>query len=80
MNDLNEQVNRNPDSFPDDFMFQLAREEYSILKSHLAISSWRGRRKLPYAFTEHGVLMLASNPILSKSSALFNEISLIKRQ
>ena len=57
---LNEQVKRNLDRFPADFMFQLNHEEYKNLKSHFATSSWGGRRKLPYAFTEHGVLMLAS--------------------
>jgi hypothetical protein len=57
---LNEQVKRNIDRFPEDFMFQLTREEYENLKSQIATSSWGGRRKLPYAFTEHGVLMLSS--------------------
>lgn len=57
---LNEQVKRNPDRFPEDFMFQLTKEEFENLKSQIATSSWGGRRKLPYAFTEHGVLMLSS--------------------
>ncbi len=57
---LNEQVKRNKDRFPDDFMFQLTKEEFDNLKSQNATSSWGGRRKLPYAFTEHGVLMLSS--------------------
>jgi hypothetical protein len=56
---LNEQVQRNIDRFPEDFMFQLTQEEFSNLKSQIATSSWGGRRKLPYAFTEHGVLMLS---------------------
>ncbi|MBN1184616.1 MAG: ORF6N domain-containing protein [Bacteroidales bacterium] len=56
---LNEQVKRNIDRFPDDFMFQLTKEEFENLKSQIAISSWGGRRTLPYAFTEHGVLMLS---------------------
>lgn len=52
---LNEQVRRNVDRFPPDFMFQLTTEEFENLKSHFAISSlpWGGRRKLPLAFTEH---------------------------
>jgi hypothetical protein len=59
---LNEQVRRNIDRFPQDFMFQLSPEEFANLKSHFAISSsiWGGRRKLPLAFTEHGVIMAAS--------------------
>jgi len=57
---LNEQVKRNIDRFPEDFMFQLTKEEFENLKSQIATSSWGGRRKLPFAFTEHGVLMLSS--------------------
>lgn len=57
---LNEQVKRNNSRFPDDFMFQLTIQEWENLKSQIATSSWGGRRKLPYAFTEHGVLMLSS--------------------
>ena len=57
---LNEQVKRNIKRFPDDFMFQLSEEEYGILKSQIAISSWGGRRHRPYAFTEQGVAMLSS--------------------
>jgi len=57
---LNEQVKRNMKRFPDDFMFQLSEEELEILMSQIATSSWGGRRKMPYAFTEHGVLMLSS--------------------
>ncbi len=56
---LNEQVKRNIDRFPGDFMFQLSQEEFENLKSQLATSSWGGRRKLPYAFTEQGVAMLS---------------------
>lgn len=57
---LNEQVNRNRERFPEDFMFQLNAEEFANLKSQFATSSWGGRRKLPYAFTEHGAIMAAS--------------------
>jgi hypothetical protein len=55
---LNEQVKRNIDRFPADFMFKLTEEEFKNLKSQNATSRWGGRRKLPSAFTEHGVLML----------------------
>ncbi len=59
---LNEQIRRNRDRFPEDFAFVLTPEEFANLKSHFATSSsgWGGRRKLPYAFTEHGAIMVAS--------------------
>ena len=72
---LNEQVKRNNRRFPEDFMFQTTREEVElvksqfatsremhddILKSQIATSSWGGKRKLPYAFTEQGIYMLAT--------------------
>jgi len=57
---LNEAVKRNIDRFPPEFMFQLTGDEYENLKSQFVTSSWGGRRKLPYAFTEHGVIMLSS--------------------
>jgi hypothetical protein len=58
---LNEQVRRNIERFPEDFMFPLSTHEFAILKSQFAISSsWGGRRKLPLAFTEQGVAMLSS--------------------
>ena len=62
---INEQVKRNAARFPEHFMFRLNEEEYQILKSQIATSSWGGSRKLPYAFTEHGVLQL-SNVIKSE--------------
>ncbi len=59
---LNEQVVRNRDRFPDDFAYQLTQQEVTNLMSQNAISSsgHGGRRKLPWAFTEHGVAMLSS--------------------
>jgi hypothetical protein len=59
---LNEQVSRNRERFPEDFAYQLTRQEVASLISQNAISkSGRGgRRKLPWAFTEHGVAMLSS--------------------
>jgi len=57
---LNEQVKRNMNRFPEDFMFQLTMREFNDLKSQFATSSWGGRRTAPHAFTEHGVLMLSS--------------------
>ncbi|MDE2262237.1 MAG: ORF6N domain-containing protein [Gammaproteobacteria bacterium] len=57
---LNEQVRRNRKRFPADFLFELTLEEFANLKSHSATSSWGGRRKLPWAFTEHGAIMAAT--------------------
>lgn len=57
-----EQVRRNTERFPEDFMFQLDKQEFAALMSQTAISNpgRGGRRKLPYAFTEHGAIMAAS--------------------
>ena len=41
-------------------MFQVTDDEYQILKSQIATSSWGGLRKLPYVFTEHGILKLSN--------------------
>ena len=57
---LNEQVRRNKNRFPQDFMFSLTPEEFDILRSQIATSKWGGRRYPPNAFTEHGAVMLAS--------------------
>ncbi len=57
---LNQAVKRNFDRFPEDFMFQINTLEFENLKSQIVTSSWGGTRKLPYAFTEHGVAMLSS--------------------
>src|SRR5580658_10485688 len=59
---LNQAVRRNMDRFPEDFMFQLSVEEAESLRSQFVTSNTRrgGRRYLPYAFTEHGVVMLSS--------------------
>ena len=57
---LIQQVNRNIERFPEDFMFELTTHEYEILKLQNVTSSWGGRRKLPHVFTEQGVYMLAT--------------------
>lgn len=58
---LNEQVKRNTDRFPDDFVFQLTAEEDAALTSQIAMSNKGrgGRRTLPYVFTEHEAIMAA---------------------
>jgi len=73
---LNEQVSRNIERFPHDFMFQLNNDEWPNLKSQFATSSWGGSRKLPFAFTEHGVLMLSS--VLSSKQAIQVNIQIIR--
>ena len=57
---LNEQVRRNRERFPEDFMFQLTASELENLRSQFAISSWGGRRYRPFAFTEHGAIQAAN--------------------
>lgn len=78
---LNEQVRRNPERFPGDFMFQLTQHEWNDLKSHFATSSFGskehgGRRTLPYVFTEHGVLMLSS--VLNSKRAIAVNIQIMR--
>src|SRR5258708_1649100 len=75
---LNEQVKRNVDRFPLDFMFQLNEEEASILRSQNATSKpgSGGRRYLPYVFTEHGALMLAS--VLTSKIAVDVSIQIVR--
>ncbi len=75
---LNEAVRRNRDRFPLDFMFQLTRQEVTNLISQIAISSLGhgGRRKLPYAFTEHGIAMLSS--VLNSERAVQVNIMIVR--
>ena len=73
---LNKAVNRNLKRFPEDFMFQLAEEEFKNLIFHFGTSSWGGTRKLPYAFTEQGVAMLSG--VLSSDIAIEVNIRIIR--
>ena len=57
---LNQAVKRNAERFPENFMFQTTEQETADLRSQFVTSSWGGRRYSPFAFTEHGVIMLAS--------------------
>jgi hypothetical protein len=59
---LNEQVKRNQERFPSDFMFQLSEKEHGALRSQFATSNEGrgGRRYTPYVFTEHGAIMAAT--------------------
>lgn len=63
--------------FPEDFMFELTKEEWENLKSQNATSSWGGRRKIPSVFTEHGVLMLSS--VLNSTSASLVNIQIMRQ-
>ena len=71
------QVRRNRERFPSDFMFQLSREEFDILRSHFGTSKqWGGRRYPPYAFTEQGVAMLSS--VLRSKRAIQVNITIMR--
>src|SRR4030066_705636 len=76
---LNKAVNRNIERFPDDFMFQLAKEEGDSLRFQIGISKTEGRggrRSLPYAFTENGVAMLSS--VLNSERAIHVNIQIMR--
>jgi hypothetical protein len=90
---LNEQVKRNRKRFPEDFMFQLTKEEYDLLRSQIASlkqvdrnqrsqnatkEDGRGkhRKYLPYVFTEHGAVMLAS--VLNSSRAIDASVKVVR--
>jgi hypothetical protein len=73
---LNEQVKRNIERFPEDFMFQLTNTEYENLISQFATSNWGGRRKLPSAFTEQGVAMLSG--VLNSQRAIQVNIQIMR--
>lgn len=76
---LNQAVRRNLQRFPEDFMFQITKEEYENLKSQFVTSSlgnYGGRRKLPLVFTEQGVAMLSS--ILNSERAVQVNIGIMR--
>jgi hypothetical protein len=76
---LNEQVRRNIERFPSNFMFQLNESEFEFLRSQIATSKTEtrgGRQYLPYAFTEQGVAMLAS--VLKSDTAVLTSIMIIE--
>jgi phage regulator Rha-like protein len=86
---INEQVKRNIERFPEDFMFQLTENEWEMMRSQIVTTSesnWsqiatsskkhRGKSYLPYAFTEHGVTMLAS--VLRSEKAVKVSIAVVR--
>src|SRR5690242_13863334 len=76
---LNQTVKRNLPRFPEEFMFRLTKEEWDFLRSQI-VTLEKGRGKypkyLPYAFTEHGVTMLAS--VLRSDKAIQMNIAIVK--
>ena len=58
--EINQAVRNNPDKFPEGYIIALDAEEWENLKSKILTSSWGGKRKLPNAFTEKGLYMLAT--------------------
>ena len=74
---LNQAVKRNADRFPAEFAFRLTMKEFTVLRSQTVTSSFHGgRRYLPYAFTEHGVLMAAN--VLNSPRAVAVSVALVK--
>ncbi|MBU1017594.1 ORF6N domain-containing protein [Patescibacteria group bacterium] len=75
---LNKAVSRNKKRFPEDFIFKLTKEEWTNLKFQFGTSSsdWGGRRKLPMAFTEHGVVMAAN--LLKSDRAVTISVEIVR--
>ena len=73
---LNLAVKRNSQRFPEDFMFQLTKPEWESLRFQFETSKRGGRRYMPYAFTEHGVTMLAN--ILKSEIAINMSIAVVR--
>jgi len=73
---LNEQVKRNRERFPTDFLFRLTAKEFESLRSQNATSKRGGRRYLPYAFTEHGAIMAAT--ILNSKRAIEMSVFVVR--
>jgi hypothetical protein len=73
---LKQAVRRNIDRFPDDFMFEISNEEFTILRSQFVTSSWGGLRYVPMAFTEQGVAMLSS--VINSKKAIQVNIQIMR--
>jgi len=69
-------VQRNRNRFPADLMFQINNQELTVLRSQIVISSWGGRRYIPFAFTEQGVAMLSS--VLNSPQAVRINIEIMR--
>jgi len=73
---LLQSVKRNAKRFPEDFMYQLTRQEVVILRSQNVTSRWGGRRYLPFVFTEQGVAMLST--VLNSERAIQVNIAIMR--
>ncbi len=75
---FNQQIKRNLDRFPSDFMFQLTGKEQKLLRSQFVTSKKGsgGRRYLPYAFTEHGAIMAAT--VLNSNRAVQMSVFVVR--
>ena len=74
---LNQALQRNKNRLPEDFAFQLNKKEWQNLKSQIVTSSeWGGKRKIPWAFTEHGAIMMAS--LLKSSQAVTMSVEVVR--
>ena len=75
-NVLSKALSRNLDRFPQDFMFQLSKEEAENLRLQNGASSWGGRRYLPRVFTDYGILMLSS--VLNSKRAIHVNVQIMR--
>lgn len=73
---LKQAVRRNIERFPEDFMFELTKEEFDNLRTQFATSSYGGTRYMPFAFTEQGVAMLSS--VLKSTKAIEVNIAIMR--
>lgn len=73
---LKRQVKRNIERFPDDFMFELTKDEFEILRRQIVTSSWGGIRYMPMVFTEQGIAMLSS--VLNSERAVQVNIQIMR--
>lgn len=73
---FNQAIRRNIERFPEEFMFQLTREEFKSLRSQIVTSNRGGTRYIPFAFTEHGITMAAS--ILKSDTAIRMNIAIVR--
>ena len=73
---LNQAMKRNLERFPSDFSFQLTKEQWDSLRSQIVTAKRKGNQYLPYAYTEHGVTMLAS--VLRSERAIKMNIAIVR--
>ena len=73
---LKQAVRRNIERFPEDFMFELTKEEFDNMRLQIVTSSYGGTRYMPFAFTEQGVAMLSS--VLNSKKAIEINIAIMR--